>query len=148
MTWHPVYSHSAHADNLWNKMPKWRSTQKRDVTNVRFLHNTTTCRKNEIYDVKLRNYAFRMIYYLSLGKKEKCFNNTNLKNIVMFNLFYFKNILNHIKQKLYYCCIRSLVPCVQNMYVIFVWQPRPTLYNLFKCRILNVYVYLINDPPL
>ena len=52
---------------------------KRDVTNVRLLHNSTTCRKNEIYDVKLQNYTFPMIYYLSPGKKGKCFNNTNQK---------------------------------------------------------------------
>ena len=71
MTWHPVYSHSAHADNLWKKMPKWRSTWKRDVTNVRFLHNSTTCRKNEIYYVKLQNFTFPMIYYLSLGGKRE-----------------------------------------------------------------------------
>ena len=42
-----------------------------------FLRNSTTAPKNEIYDVKLQNYTFPMIYHLSLGKKEKFFNNTN-----------------------------------------------------------------------
>ena len=42
-------------------MPVHSSTQKRDVTNVRFLHNSTTCRKNEIYDVKLQNLMLNAV---------------------------------------------------------------------------------------
>ena len=38
-----------------------------DVTNARFMKNSTTCRKNRSRYVKLDVYTFPAIYYLSIG---------------------------------------------------------------------------------
>ena len=38
-----------------------------DVTNARFMKNSTTCRKNCSPFVKLDVHTFPVIYYLSLG---------------------------------------------------------------------------------